>query len=109
MKSSKELVFDEIIKDPFISNGELTYRTGLSESLCKTNVHRLKKMGSIDTTSENNKRKFIILNEFNSNQSQKKSLYEDMIDIYMEDFINASTFEDRLKVGREVRLLIEKL
>lgn len=109
MKSSKELVLDEIIKDPFVSNGELVDRTGLSESLCKTNVHRLKKMGAIDTTSENDKRKFIILNEFNSNQSQKKSLYEDMIDIYMEDFINASTFEDRLKVGREVRLLIEKL
>lgn len=36
MKSSKELVFDEIIKDPFISNGELVDRTGLSESLCKT-------------------------------------------------------------------------
>lgn len=36
MKSSKELVFDEIIKDPFISNKELADRTGLSESLCKT-------------------------------------------------------------------------
>lgn len=109
MKSSKELVFDEIIKDPFISNGELADKTGLGESLCKTNVHRLKKMGVIDTISENGKRKFILLDGFKSNQSQKKSLYEDMIDVYMEDFINASTFEDRLKVGREVRLLIEKL
>lgn len=109
MKSSKELVFDEIIKDPFISNGELANKTGLGESLCKTNVHRLKKMGVIDTISENGKRKFILLDGFKSNQSQKKSLYEDMIDVYMEDFINASTFEDRLKVGREVRLLIEKL
>ena len=109
MKSSKELVFDEIIQDPFISNKELADRTGLSENLCRTNVHRLKKMGIVDTTIENDKRKFVILNEFKSNQSQKKGLYEDMIDIYMEDFINASTFEDRLKVGREVRLLIEKL
>lgn len=109
MKSSKELIFDEIIKDPFISNGELADRTGLSDNLCKTNIHRLKKMGVIDTVSENGKRKFILLDGFKSNQSQKKSLYEDMIDVYMEDFINASTFEDRLKVGREVRLLIEKL
>ena len=36
MKSSKELVLDEIIKDPFVPNGELADRTGFSESLCKT-------------------------------------------------------------------------
>lgn len=109
MKSSRQLVFDEIIKDVFVSNGELAERTGLNENLCKTNVSRLKKAGVIDSVSEDGKRKFIILDGFKSNQSQKKALYEDMIDIYMEDFINASTFEDRLKIGREVRLLIEKL
>lgn len=109
MKSSKQLVFDEIVKDVFVSNGELVERTGLNENLVKTNIHRLKKAGVIDSVSENGKRKFVILDGFNSNQSQKKALYEDMIDIYMEDFVNASTFEDRLKVGREVRLLIEKL
>lgn len=69
----------------------------------------LKKNGMIDCTNENGKREFIILNSFSNNQNEKKVLYEDMIDIYMNDFINASTFEDRLKVGREIRLLIEKL
>lgn len=109
MKSSRELVFDEIIKDVFVSNSQLVERTGLSESLCKTNIYRLKKGGFIDSLSEDGKRKFVILDSFKSNQSQKKILYEDMIDVYMEDFVNASTFEDRLKVGREMRLLIEKL
>lgn len=109
MKSSRELVFDEIIKDVFVSNSQLVERTGLSESLVKTNIYRLKKGGFIDSLSEDGKRKFVILDSFKSNQSQKKILYEDMIDVYMEDFVNASTFEDRLKVGREMRLLIEKL
>ncbi len=36
MKSSKELVLDEIIKDPFVSNAELADRTGFSESLFET-------------------------------------------------------------------------
>lgn len=109
MKSSRELVFDEIVKDNFVSNQDIMDRTGLSDNLVRTNIHRLKKAGLIDSLNENGSRKFVILNNFRTNQSQKKALYEEMIDVYMEDFINASTFEDRLKVGREVRLLIEKL
>lgn len=109
IKSSRELVFDEIVKDNFVSNQDIMDRTGLNENLVRTNVHRLKKAGLIDSLDENGSRKFVILKNFSTNQSQKKALYEEMIDVYMEDFINASTFEDRLKVGREVRLLIEKL
>lgn len=109
IKSSRELVFDEIVKDNFVSNQDIMDRTGLNENLVRTNVHRLKKAGLIDSLDENGSRKFVILKNFATNQSQKKALYEEMIDVYMEDFINASTFEDRLKVGREVRLLIEKL
>ena len=109
IKSSRELVFDEIVKDNFVSNQDIMDRTGLNENLVRTNIHRLKKAGLIDSLDENESRKFVILRNFSTNQSQKKALYEEMIDVYMEDFINASTFEDRLKVGREVRLLIEKL
>lgn len=109
MKSSREMVFDEIVKDNFISNQDIMDRTGLNEDVVKTNVYRLKKAGLIDSLDEDGSRKFVILNNFRTNQSQKKALYEEMIDVYMDDFIHASTFEDRLKVGREVRLLIEKL
>lgn len=109
IKSSRELVFDEIVKDNFVSNQDIMDRTGLKDNIVRTNIHRLKKAGLIDSLDENGSRKFVILSSFRTNQSQKKALYEEMIDVYMEDFINASTFEDRLKVGREVRLLIEKL
>ena len=109
MKSSREMVFDEIVKDNFISNQDIMDRTGLNEDVVKTNVYSLKKAVLIDSLDEDGSRKFVILNNFRTNQSQKKALYEEMIDVYMDDFIHASTFEDRLKVGREVRLLIEKL
>ena len=109
MKSSKEVIFDEILKNLSITNKEIEKLTGFNENLVKVNVHRLKKLGMIDCKDENGKREFIILDSFLNIQNEKKALYEDMIDIYMNDFINASTFEDRLKVGREIRLLIEKL
>lgn len=109
MKSSREMIFDEILKNPSITNKEIEKNTGFNENLVKVSVYRLKKNGMIDCKNENGKREFIILNSFSNNQNEKKALYEDMIDIYMNDFINASTFEDRLKVGREIRLLIEKL
>lgn len=109
MKSSREIIFDEILKNPSITNKEIEKLTGFNENLVKVTVHRLKKLEMIDSKNENGKREFIILDSFLNNQNEKKVLYEDMIDIYMNDFINASTFEDRLKVGREIRLLIEKL
>lgn len=109
MKSSREIIFDEILKNPSVTNKEIEKLTGFNENLVKVTVHRLKKLGMIDSKNENGKREFIILDSFLNNQNEKKALYEDMIDIYMNDFINASTFEDRLKVGREIRLLIEKL
>ena len=108
MKSSREIIFDEILKNPYITNKEIEKLTGFNENLVKVTVHRLKKIGMIDSKNENGKREFIILDSF-LNQNEKKALYEDMIDIYMNDFVSASTFEDRLKVGREIRLLIEKL
>lgn len=109
MKSSREMIFDEILKNPSITNKEIEKNTGFNENLVKVSVYRLKKNGMIDCKNENGKREFVILNSFSNNQNEKKVLYEDMIDIYMNDFVNASTFEDRLKVGREIRLLIEKL
>lgn len=43
MKSSREIIFDEILKNPSISNKELEKLTGLNETLVRVTVHRLKK------------------------------------------------------------------
>ena len=42
IKSSRELVFDEIVKDNFVSNQDIMDRTGLNEDVVKTNVYSLK-------------------------------------------------------------------
>ena len=46
---------------------------------------------------------------FTKPQTLKMEYYNEMIEMYMLDFRNADTFNDRVKVGRELRLLIERL
>ena len=72
MKSSREIIFDEILKNQSISNKEIEKETGFNENLIKVNIHRLKKLGIIDCKNENGKREFVILNSFSNNQSEKK-------------------------------------
>lgn len=103
---SRDLIFNEILKNQNISNKELEDKTGLNEAIVKTTIYRLKQRGVI---VDGDKDRFSILKNVNYENNEKKALYSEMIDVYMEDFLNASTFEDRLKVGREIRLLIERL
>ena len=39
----------------------------------------------------------------------KQRVYEEMVDTYMDDFRAQQTFADRLAVGREIRLILEKM
>lgn len=72
MKNSKEIIFNEILKNESISNKEIEKETGFNENLTKVNIHMLKKPGIIDCKNENGKREFVILNSFSNNQSEKK-------------------------------------
>lgn len=44
-----------------------------------------------------------------SNQTIKREIYMDMLEIYLVDFVSAGSFDNRVKIGREMRLLIEAL
>lgn len=68
--------------NPAASNGEVGQALGLSGDMVRTYKNRLKRNGLI---------------------------YTEMIDTYMGDFRGQDTFADRLAVGREIRLLLEKL
>lgn len=43
------------------------------------------------------------------NKTLKAEIYEEMLTIYMDDFREQGTFSDRLAVGREIRLILEKI
>lgn len=115
-KSDIELVYDYLIDNPTSTNREIEINLELSEGVAKTYISRLVDRGFIEKTiNENGKRKIKIIQEFEDRRVYKKKLstkfqyYQEMIDIYMEDFREADTFNDRLRVGREIRLLVEKI
>lgn len=41
--------------------------------------------------------------------SDKGGIYREMVSLYMDDFREQTTFADRLLVGREIRLLLDKM
>lgn len=51
----------------------------------------------------------MIMGPASSRGSYKVEVYHEMIETYMDDFRQQSTFNDRLSVGREIRRLLEKL
>lgn len=116
-KSNAELVYDLIVEDPIISNSEIEELLNLPFDTAKTYIYRLKDRGFIKEIDSLEGRKFEIIKPFYDRRlitkkitsKEKQSYYEEMIEVYMEDFRVCSTFDDRLRVGREIRLLIEKL
>jgi len=47
--------------------------------------------------------------ELGTGPSTKHSIYTEMLDYYMEDFRQQTNFTDRMRVGREIRLLLERM
>jgi len=47
--------------------------------------------------------------ELRTTPEYKAEVYRSLIDIYLDDFAAQEKFEDRLTVGREIRLLLEKM
>lgn len=111
MKSNCELVFDLINENQNISNEEINEKLKIQEA--KVYVSKLISRGFIEYDSSGNSRFNILApyvdRRFAKPKTLKMEYYNEMIEIYMSDFRNADTFSDRVKVGRELRLLIERL
>jgi hypothetical protein len=111
MKSNCELVFDLINENQNISNNEINDKLNIQDA--KSYISKLVSRGFIEYDSSGDSR-FNILTpyvdrRFTKPQTLKMEYYNEMIEMYMLDFRNADTFNDRVKVGRELRLLIERL
>ena len=93
-----------------LKNNEIADMMHLSEGAVKVFKNRLKRRGMIDT-DENGHVNIIAPYTAGSKPSSefKQAVYEEMINAYMDDFRSQSTFRDRLAVGREVRLLLERI
>lgn len=108
--SLTEKLFNMYAENPALKNKDAAEMLGIPETAQRKYKCLLRQRGFIDTDNEGN---VIILREMRAKTGQplsfKGEIYVEMIDTYMEDFRNQTTFADRLAVGREIRLILEKL
>ena len=117
MKSNKEKVYDLLVDNPNLTNSEIEEILEFSKDTAKVYVNRLRQCGFIDYEIKNGIRTVKILEEFkdrrlvetNVVQSPKFKYYEEMLEIYMNDFKSCENFQTRVKVGQEIRLLIKEM
>lgn len=109
MKNTKlNQVLNLIKENPKITYEEINKRLNLPDT-AKVYVYRLKNKGTLEQiTNEDGIKEFIVSEEVEDSMISKKLIYEEMIEIYMQDFINAPTFKERVEIGREIRLIIER-
>ena len=106
MKSIQEQVYDYICENPQATYGEIEETLGL-KSDARVHIWRLKKKGVIQ--GENGKGYEIIEPFIPFVRAQNKDVYLEMIEIYMEDFRESENFSERVTIGKEIRLLLDKV
>lgn len=119
MKKSKiGMLYDLYVQNPQITNEEAADILDVSNETLRSMKRRLKAAGNIrvnedgTVTAQEPHRgsdAAMILEPIASRGSYKSEVYHEMVDTYMDDFRQQSTFNDRLAVGREIRRLLEKL
>lgn len=105
-----EQLYNLYSQNPNASNKEATEILGVSEHLTRNTKYKLKTRGLIDINDDGS---VLILKPYRESLDKpaglKAEIYAEMVVTYMEDFRQQSTFNDRLAVGREIRLILEKM
>ena len=98
-------------ENPACTNAEACELLGVDSQMLRTMKSRLKNQGYIlvEDNGEVTILKPYARGTVAAPNSFKADVYYEMVDAYMEDFRRQSTFNDRLAVGREIRLILEKL
>lgn len=112
MKKSKiATLYDAYVENPNLTNVEAEKIVDADNHVVRTMKHRLNVAGYIRTEEDGS---VTVLRPFRatgtvSGGGFKATIYEEMVEAYMEDFRQQATFADRLAVGREIRLILEKM
>mgnify|MGYP000370639460 CR=1 FL=1 len=98
-------------EDPQLTNEDAIQALNAPSSLIRNMKYRLKTGGYIDVKDDGTVEILKPFRETRENAacSLKSDVYSEMIDTYLEDFRAQTTFADRLAVGREIRLLLDKM
>lgn len=110
-KSKMAQMFSLYAENPNLTNEEGARAVDVSSDALRMMKHRLIAAGYLKPESDGS---VSVLKEFrarpaNTTSVFKAAIYEEMVEAYMEDFRQQATFADRLSVGREIRLILEKM
>lgn len=111
MKTKQEQLYDLLRGDPHISNNEAAELLNISPGCARATKHKLAKKGLIKIVSP---QEVEILEPYPENEPAgttllKMEIYTEMVQTYMDDFREQTTFQDRLTVGREIRRVLDHM
>ena len=89
-----------------LTNEEAAEVLDTTPKVVDTYRYRLRDKGMIEINKD---RSVTVLQKYKGDISVKQAVYEEMVEKYMEDFRTQTTFTDRLAVGREIRLILERM
>ncbi len=106
-----ERLYNYLMDNPTASNTEISDALGVSYGAAKSYVHKLKTKGLIEIGYEGASRVCTIAKEYpvsstRKPRSYKQEVYVELVEGYREDFRECVTFEEKLKVGREIRIIL---
>ena len=89
-----------------LTNEEAAEVLDTTPKVVDTYRYRLRDKGMIEINKD---RSVTVLQKYKGDISLKQAVYEEMVEKYMEDFRTQTTFTDRIAVGREIRLILERM
>ena len=105
-----EQLYNHYMENPTASNEQACDALKLDSQTLRTYKSRLKRRGLIGVKQDGSIEMLRPYREIQSEQRGfKYEVYEEMVETYLDDFRKQGTFADRLAVGREIRLLLERI
>lgn len=106
-----EKVYYYLAENPKATNGEITSALDISDVIVRNYISRLKKRGLIDVSYSDEGREVTVLDELPAMKKEihltyKQEVYMDMIEVFREDFRTVETFEERLRIAREINAML---
>ena len=109
--TNQERVYDYLADNPKATNGEISDNLMIDYDTVKSNIWKLKNKGLIEVRFEGATRICEIVKEYPTSiprkpKTYKQEVYTELVEGYRQDFRECVTFDERLKVGREIRIIL---
>lgn len=106
-----ERVYDYLADNPSATNRDVADDLDINYDVVKAYINRLKVKGLIEVKFEGTTRVCEIVKEYPTSmprkpKTYKQEVYYELVEGYRQDFRECMTFDERLKVGREIRIIL---